>query len=188
MSASAERRTIADLTTRRAIVYGAIAFVAAAALVFVQLTVAQVEGIDQNLGTIQQRIGVSYETLSQVVGKSAPTTTMADQVGQIVDDQAAIATTMKTLNTTLGSMQMSTDALAATTAGMVRTNEGVQRSIAAMSGDIRALSGTISGLIPVSRATGSKLGAMRRDSKATKKALTSIVNKMLGYGLPQAAP
>jgi len=180
--------TIGELSGRRATIYGVIAGVLGLVLIVLQVTIAQVEGIDRNLGDIQGRIGASYTTLQKVVDKSAPTTRMADQVDQVVTDQQAIATTMQTLNATLDRMQRSTNAVGDTTAAMVQTNVGVQRSIAAMSGDLGSLTTTIDALVPVSRSTGTKLGSMQTASAATRRSLQSIVAKMLSYGLPQAAP
>ena len=179
---------IGELSNRRALLLGVVATVIGLVLVFLQLTVAQVEGIDHNIGTIQHRIAASYVTLGQVVAKSDATTAMADQVDQVVIDQTAIAATMHTLNGTLDAMAASTGEVADTTAAMVTTNDGVKRSIASMTGDIGTLTTTISDLVPVSSATGTKLASMRVNSAATRKALDSIVAKMLGYGLPQAAP
>jgi methyl-accepting chemotaxis protein len=180
--------TIGELSGRRATVYGIVAGVLGLVLIILQVTIAQVEGIDRNLGDVQGRIGASYLTLEKVVGKSAPTTGMADQVDQVVTDQTAIATTMQTLNGTLDEMERSTIAVGDTTEAMVATNRGVQRSIAAMSGDLGSLTTTIDSLVPVSRSTGGKLASMRTASAATRTSLESIVAKMLSYGLPQAAP
>jgi hypothetical protein len=177
--------TIGELSSRRAAVYGAIAVGVAIILAVLQLNVAQVEGIDANIATIQGRIGRSSATLQQVVDKSAATPAMARQVDQIAGYQSGIAATMADLNATLETMQASTDGVARTTAAMAATNRGVQRSLAGMSGDLRALSGSIDALVPVSRATGAKLASMKRDSAATDRALADIVAKMLSYGLPQ---
>jgi hypothetical protein len=177
--------TLGELSSRRAAVYGAVAIGIALVLLVLQVNVAQVEGIDHNIGTIRGRIDRSYTTLGQVVAKSAPTPVMAQQVDQIARDQSAMATTMAQLDATLGTMRGSTDRLAATTAGMVATNRGVQQSLDGMLRDLAGLTVSIDSLVPVSRATGTKLAAMRHDSRATDRALQRIVAKMLSYGLPQ---
>jgi hypothetical protein len=177
--------TLGELSSRRAAVYGAIAIAVAVILIVLQLNVAQVEGIDHNIGTIQGRINRSYTTLQQVVNKSAPTPVMAGQVDEIARYQAGIAATMAQLDATLARMQASTGTLQATTSGMVATNRAVEQSLDAMSGDLASLVGSIGALVPVSQATGAKLAAMRHDSRATDRALQQIVKKMLSYGLPQ---
>jgi hypothetical protein len=177
--------TLGELSSRRATIYGAVALAVAIVLVVLQLNVAQVEGIDHNIGTIQTRIGRSYVTLQQVVDRSAPTPQMAQQVGQIARDQTGIVATMAALNRTLASMQGSTRAVGRTTGAMAATNQGVEQSLGGMSQDLTALVASIDGLVPVSQATGTKLAAMQRDSRATDRALTRIVRKMLSYGLPQ---
>ena len=179
--------TIGELSTRRAATYGILATLAGVLLVVLQLTVAQVQGIDGSIGTIQARISDSYQTLGQVVDKAAPTSKMADQVDQVVADQTTIAGTMTTLNGTLREMADRTNAVADATGAMVTTNARASASIAAMSADLRTLTGTIDGLIPASRATGASLASMRQNSIATRAALESIVRKMLAYGLPQAS-
>ncbi len=180
--------TIGELSTRRATVYGIVATLAGVLLIALQLTVAQVQGIDRSIGTIQERISASYLTLGQVVDKAAPTKQMADQVDQVVADQTAIAGTMRTLNGTLAEMSDRTNAVADATGAMVATNRRAGASIAAMSADLRTLTRTIDGLVPASRATGDQLASMRANSIATRVALQSIVRKMLAYGLPQATP
>jgi hypothetical protein len=174
------------LSTRRAVAYAVLAIVLAGVLAFLELTAAQLAGIDHNIRAVTDNIVRADVTLAQVVRKSSPTVVLDRQVASVVRAQSDIARTMRQVDASLVGTQRSTGHVVTTTAGMEATNAGVERSLNGMSADTAALQTLLAGLVPVSHSTGASLARMGRDARATDQGLRAITAKLVGYGLPVA--
>lgn len=178
----------APLATWKALTLACLAIVLAVALVVGQLLVAHARGIDSNLSRVADNLEASNATIDAILARSSVTPRMDRRVGLIGRELDRIAVKLRRTNRSLARTSANVARLGGLTGEESASAAGMERSLAAMSGEVAQLQRLLADLVPLSRATGTELAALRSGSAAAAAGLDAITGKLTRYGLPVACP